>query len=258
MLSVVFYLCCVGLFLTLSLLGPIFVGLLSGEVEVAQRLALYLLLGGFLFAGPVLATLDRRRRIPQIGSLLLVLLVWTIMPLVAAAPILDVTDLRFIDALFEGVSGITTTGATTIKVIEDLPQAILFWRSQIQWMGGFLALVTIFAIIAPLGIGGLTVNSVATSVRGSAMAGSRRIISIILKFGVFYLLIPLLAFVMFQFIGARSFHSATLSMAAVSTGGFLPFDRSLDIVIGPVGLIIFAFFLLTGATSVFWHRMALS
>ena len=92
MLSVIFYLGCVGLFLTLSLIGPVFIALLGGELAIAQRLFIYFLLGTFVFAGPMLATLGRARRVPQIGGLVLVALVWTIMPLASAIPIADLSD----------------------------------------------------------------------------------------------------------------------------------------------------------------------
>ena len=74
MLGVIFYLCCIGLVLTLSLAGPIFVALLVDELEIAKRLLLHFLLGGFLFAGPVIAIRQRIGRVPKIGGLFLVVL----------------------------------------------------------------------------------------------------------------------------------------------------------------------------------------
>ena len=59
------------------------------------------------------------------------------------------------------------------------------------------------------------------------------------------------------FTGVRPFYAARLAMAAVSTGGFLPFDRSLDEVVGTVGLFWLGIFLVIGATSVFWHKMVM-
>ena len=86
MLAVLFYLACVGLFFTLSLLGPILVGLLANENAEAVRLGFYVLVGGFVFGTPILAMLGRLRRIPQIGRLMLMFLVWTVLPFAAALP----------------------------------------------------------------------------------------------------------------------------------------------------------------------------
>ena len=57
--------------------------------------------------------------------------------------------------------------------------------------------------------------------------------------------------------GARAFHAVSLAMAALSTGGFLPFDTSVDQTINVAGQVIVAVFLIVGATSIFWHQMAL-
>ena len=62
---------------------------------------------------------------------------------------------NFIDAYFESMSGFTTTGATVLKSIEGNPLSILFWRNQIQWMGGMGIIVLIVAILPTLGVGGV-------------------------------------------------------------------------------------------------------
>ncbi len=257
MLSVIFYLCCVGLFITLSLAGPVFVALLGGDLEIAKRFSIYLLVGGFLFGAPVLATIGRQRRVPQIGGLFLLVLVWTIMPLMGAIPILDILDIKFIDALFESVSGLTTTGSTTFVNVDALPRAVAFWRVQLQWIGGFLALITVFGILAPIGVGGLSLSAISRRGHGGSMAARSRLLTLIWNYGLFYLAVTIAAFLVFSFSGVRAYYAATLAMAAISTGGFLPFNASVDQILGPFGLLCFAGVLLLGATSVFWHRMVL-
>ena len=132
MITVVFYLASAGLVLTLALLGPIFVGLLASETDVAFRFMVYLMLGIFVFAAPVFAILGRLRRIPQVGGLVLAVLVWTVLPLAAAVPIIDISSLSIVDSVFEAVSGLTTAGSTTWKTLEDVPQALIFWRVELQ------------------------------------------------------------------------------------------------------------------------------
>ena len=63
----------------------------------------------------------------------------------------------FVDAFFESVSGLTTTGATIIDNVEALPQGILFWRSFTHWFGGMGILVLMVSILPALGVGGFQV-----------------------------------------------------------------------------------------------------
>lgn len=63
------------------------------------------------------------------------------------------TFTNFIDAYFESMSGFTTTGATVLSSIEGNPLSVLFWRDQIQWMGGMGIIVLVIAILPALGVG---------------------------------------------------------------------------------------------------------
>ena len=148
MLGVLFYLACLGLFFTLSLLGPILVALLAKEGAEALRFAFYILVGGFIFGTPMLAMLGRLRRIPQIGRLMLMFLVWTVLPVIAALPFYHKMNMPMVDALFESFSSFTTSGGTTSNALADWPRSILFWRVQLQWLGGYLTLLTVILILA--------------------------------------------------------------------------------------------------------------
>ncbi|MEE9313100.1 MAG: potassium transporter TrkG [Rhizobiaceae bacterium] len=258
MLAVVFYLACVGLALTLSLLGPIFVGLLVGEIDVVQRLGVYFLLGGFIFGGPVLSIMGRLRRVPHIGRLVLLLLVWMVMPIMAAIPFENIIGMRFIDALFESVSGLTTTGSSILNTINEWPQAMIFWRAQLQWYGGFLALLSVILVLAPLGIGGITKPHDSMTVGADLKSTDGRLVAFITNLALLYTTMTALCFLGFFITGTRAFYAMTLAMTATSTGGFLPFDGSVDDVLGVGGMFVFGLFLLLGATSIFWQRMVMA
>ena len=64
-------------------------------------------------------------------------------------------DLSLPDGLFESFSGLTTTGATVIIGLEQLPESILFYRQQLQWLGGMGIIVLAVAILPMLGVGGM-------------------------------------------------------------------------------------------------------
>ena len=85
---------------------------------------------------------------------LMVALVWTVLPVFAALPLIFYLDASFTDAYFEAVSGLTTTGATVFSELDKLPVSINFWRTQLVWLGGMGLIVLAVAILPLLGIGG--------------------------------------------------------------------------------------------------------
>ena len=86
---------------------------------------------------------------------LLVALAWTVLPAFATLPLLLLLpDLSFTDAYFETVSGLTTSGATTLSDLDKLPPSINIWRAQLVWMGGMGVMVLAVAILPLLGVGG--------------------------------------------------------------------------------------------------------
>ncbi|HLY96719.1 MAG TPA: potassium transporter TrkG, partial [Sideroxyarcus sp.] len=81
---------------------------------------------------------------------------WTAMPAVATFPLLLVIHgLSFTDAYFETMSGITTTGATVLTGLDNLPPAINLWRHELNWLGGMGIIVLAVAILPMLGVGGM-------------------------------------------------------------------------------------------------------
>ena len=77
--------------------------------------------------------------------------------LFGALPLLlaDSLSLSITDAIFESISGLTTTGATVITGLDDLPKSILYYRQQLQWLGGIGIIVIAIAILPMLGVGGM-------------------------------------------------------------------------------------------------------
>ncbi len=92
-------------------------------------------------------------------GIFLVSLCWTLLPLAASAPLLlyfagTATPLSFTGAYFEAMSGLTTTGATVLSGLDQLPTSINLWRCFLQWLGGMGILVLAVAILPMLGVGG--------------------------------------------------------------------------------------------------------
>ena len=99
-------------------------------------------------------TRNNKRDLRIRDGFLMVALVWTVLPAFAAVPLIVQLDLSFTDAYFETVSGLTTTGATILTGLDNLPVSINFWRMQLVWLGGMGLIVLAVAVLPLLGIGG--------------------------------------------------------------------------------------------------------
>ncbi|MCR9092417.1 MAG: potassium transporter, partial [Proteobacteria bacterium] len=100
-----------------------------------------------------------RRELKIREGFLVVVLFWTVLSLFAAIPLyIALTPrLNVAQAVFEAVSGLTTTGATVITGLDSLPHAVLYYRQQMQWLGGMGIIVLAVAILPLLGVGGMQI-----------------------------------------------------------------------------------------------------
>ena len=164
----------------------------------------------------------------------------------------------FIDALFESISGFTTTGATILTNIEILPMSLLFWRSFTQWLGGIGIVVFVIAIIPSFGTqashlfqsevsGGIINNKILPRVRNTAL---------LLLFVYFSL--TLLQIISLSLAGINLFESIVHTFATVSTGGYSPFNDSIAYYSSPlVHYIIAIFMFLSGINFILYSRFLL-
>ena len=137
----------------MTMLVPLAVswGLRDGaERAFDEAILLTLAVGGLLG----FLTRKSKRDLRIRDGFLMVALVWTVLPAFAAVPLIVQLDLSFTDAYFEAVSGLTTTGATILTGLDNLPVSINFWRMQLVWLGGMGLIVLAVAVLPLLGIGG--------------------------------------------------------------------------------------------------------
>ncbi|MEL6751642.1 MAG: potassium transporter TrkG [Pseudomonadota bacterium] len=252
MRGVVIYLAGLGLMLCALSLAAILLALIDADHDIALRLAVYVVLGAFLFGGTLVALSGRRVRMNEPSRLALIVVVWVALPLLAAMPIWDITDLSYSEAVFEATSGFATSGATVINSHEVIPRAVAFYRVLLQWFGGFLALATVLLVTAPLGVGGLTKGRGGFGSGGDVMVGRGDPNQVVGRTLVIYATLTLACAFLLFLSGHRLFHSVTFAMSAASTGGYLPFDRTPDEVLNGVGLLTVGLFLTLGATSFVW------
>ena len=147
-----------GTLLTLfsfAFLLPVVVGLLYGEPTLSTFFSAFAIT---LLSGLVLwLPLRGKRELRGGDGFLVTALFYLGLGIFGAIPfwLADATDLTFTASVFESISGLTTTGATTIAGLDDLPKSLLLYRQMLQWMGGMGIIVLAVAIFPMLGIGGM-------------------------------------------------------------------------------------------------------
>ena len=145
------------LFSILAHLLPIFVSLFYKDGMLFSFLSstsIIFCIGGLLF----ISTRNKTGR--ELGTrdgFLIVTLFWTVLGVAGCLPFVfsPALNLSVTDAIFESLSGLTTTGATVISGLDDLPKSLLFYRQQLQWVGGMGIIVLAISLLPMLGIGGM-------------------------------------------------------------------------------------------------------
>lgn len=152
---------------------------------------------------------------------------WTVAALVAAIPIEVAGHARsYTAAVFEAMSGFTTTGATVFDSIEPLPDSVLLWRSLIQWLGGIGIIVLLVGIAPALGIG--STRALFAELSGPTKERYTPRISQTARALVrIYLVLTVANVAAYIATGMTTFDAVCHAMTTISTGGFSTHTASL-------------------------------
>ncbi|MGH7806534.1 MAG: TrkH family potassium uptake protein, partial [Thermodesulfobacteriota bacterium] len=158
-----------------------------------------------------------------------------------------------IDAIFESVSGFTTTGASVMRDIEVFPHGILFWRNFTQWLGGMGIILLAIAILPRLAVGGMQL--MALEVPGpSTERLTPKIAETAKRLWVIYLIISALEFALLYGAGMSVYDSIVHTFTTMSTGGYSPKNMSIAAYGSPlIETIIIVFMLIAGANFVLYY-----
>ncbi len=186
---------------------------------------------------------------------LIVVLFWLTASLVSALPLMLTFDpkLSFTDAFFEAISGFTTTGATVISHLDNLPCAVLYYRQQLQFLGGISIILLAVAIIPTLGIGGMQLfrTEISGPVKDDKL--TPRITQTAKAIWIIYLIMTVLCVFSYYFAGMDWFDAICHSFSTVSTGGFSTHDDSLGYFASNAIKIVALIFMFIGAVSFNLH-----
>lgn len=151
--------------------------------------------------------------------------VWVALPLFGAIPFATgATDAGLVDAIFEAMSGLTTTGSTVFSGLEELPKGLLFWRGLLQWFGGIGIIVVAMVFLPELRVGGMQIfRSEGFDTFGKILPRATEISS---RISVVYFGLTIACAFTYVGFGMSPFDGAIHAMTTVATGGFSNYDAS--------------------------------
>ncbi len=211
------------LILTASMIIPLLTDLMADNDDWRVFLG-SMLFTGFVGGSMVLTHAGRAFTISLKQTFLLTTVSWLFLAFFSALPfVFSGLDMSMADAIFEAVSGLTTTGATVIVGLEYAPPGILIWRALLQWMGGVGIIVMALSVLPMLKVGGMQLFRSESSQKEKAFPRARQLASGI---GLLYLGLTFLCAVGYAFNGMAPFDAVAHAMTTIATGGFSTFDTS--------------------------------
>ena len=214
--------------LSVSMLPPIAIGWWYEDGETAPFVEAFATMLGMGFA----LWLPTRGRTPEVHTtdgFLVVTVFWVALGLLGAIPLMlsDAPHMRLVDAFFEAVSGLTTTGASVLPTVETLPHSINFYRMQLCFVGGMGVVVLAVALFPLLGIGGMQLYRAETPGPMKEDKLTPRITETAKSLWVVYVGLNAACAVAFWIAGMDPFDAVTHAFATVSLGGFSTHDASV-------------------------------
>ncbi len=213
-----------------------------------------------LITGLVLYLPNRKARaeLKIRDGFLIVVMFWTVLSLFGAIPFLltDGLNLPLANAVFESFSGLTTTGATVISGLDELPHAILFYRQQLQWLGGMGIIVLAVAILPMLGIGGMQLYRAETPGPMKDNKLTPRIAGTAKALWFIYLGLTIVCGLVYWLAGMQPFDAIAHSFSTIAIGGFSPHDASIGYFQSNAIELICSFFMLIAGINFALHFVA--
>jgi trk system potassium uptake protein TrkH len=224
---------------------PLLTDLLAGNpdwIVFASSALLTLFIGTSL----MLANADRSQRLTTREAYLLTALLWVMLPIFGAVPfVFSANGIGITDAVFESVSGLTTTGSTVLVGLDSYPPGLLLWRSMLQWTGGIGIIVMSIAILPLLRVGGMQLMKTESSdISDKVLPRAKEFATGI---GFVYAVLTLICAIAYGMAGMSTFDAVNHAMTTIATGGFSTHDASFGHFTSPALPWIAIVFMILGA-----------
>ena len=193
-----------------------------------------------------LSNLNHEKKLNLQQAFLLTSLSWISIAIFGSLPfIFSSLELSITDAIFESMSGITTTGSTIITNLNDSPKAILFWRAILQWLGGIGIIVMAITLMPIMNVGGMQLFKISTNDKAEKILPKSKEISI--RLILIYSGLTFLCAIFYKIFGMNFFDSLTHSMTTIATGGFSNYNESIGYFNSPTIEITSIIFIILGS-----------
>ena len=194
----------------------------------------------------VLTNLEINRKLNLQQVFLLTTLSWLGIAIFGCLPfLLSNLDLSLVDAFFESMSGITTTGSTIITNLDNAPKSILIWRAILQWLGGIGVIVMAITILPLLNVGGMQLFRMDSSDTTEKVLPKTREITLVIS--IIYLTLTFACGISYWAVGMNMFDSIAHAMTTIATGGFSTYSDSIGHFHNPRIEIISIIFIVLGS-----------
>ena len=194
----------------------------------------------------VLTNLEINRKLNLQQVFLLTTLSWLGIAIFGCLPfLLSNLDLSLVDAFFESMSGITTTGSTIITNLDNAPKSILIWRAILQWLGGIGVIVMAITILPLLNVGGMQLFRMDSSDTTEKVLPKTREITLVIS--IIYLTLTFACGISYWAVGMNMFDSIAHAMTTIATGGFSTYSGSIGHFHNPRIEIISIIFIVLGS-----------
>lgn len=242
-----------------TMLIPAFVALIYGDG--GGKAFMQAFLASFLF-GTLLwwGCHQHKQELRSREGFLIVVIFWVLLSFLGVLPFLlfDKLDMNFANATFESFSALTTTGATVMSGLDNLPKSILFYRQFLQWLGGMGLIVLVVAVIPVLGIGGNQLYRIESSGPLKDQKNLPRIAEVAKLLWILYCVLTLVFILAYWAAGMSLFDAISHSFSTISNGGMSTHDANLGYFKDPVIYFLAAFFMLISGCNFGLHIMALA
>jgi trk system potassium uptake protein TrkH len=236
---------------------PIVVDLIYSEGEYFSFLSSFVLtvLGGLILWWPFK---DAKKDFRIREGVLIVVCFWIVLSVFGTLPFLitdSISNLSFSDAFFESMSGLTTTGATVLSQLDDLPKSILFYRQQLQWLGGMGIIVLAVAVLPLLGVGGMELyHAESSGIAKDRLTPKLRNTAIALW--KIYVSLTVVCAIAYCLSGMSIFDAISHSFSTVAIGGFSTHDASIGYFNSATTELIAMFFMFLAGINFSLHFLA--
>ena len=241
-------------FFSMSLLIPLIVSFVFNDGSSNIFITTFLV----IFIPSVVAWQLTKKSNEEMGikeGFVIITLFWVVLSLVGSLPFY-LYGMSFIDSFFESMSGITTTGATVISGLDNMPESVLFYRHLLQWMGGMGLIVLAIAVMPLLGIGGGQLYKTEIPGALSDQKLTPRIKETAQALWLIYLGLTVVCALLYFAFGMSAFDAISHSLSTVSIGGFSTHDESIGYFNSISIEVICMVFMLLSALSYALHYFA--